>query len=274
MTWRVGVPIVLAGLFGACAPLAAQEARPQGAVLRQALIDALTPALPYPRARADGIPESGDAGPAWSVRWPGEGDEPGVEVIANPLNADTQARAAQAEQEAQAAVMRAQRRSQADYERALEEFARDGRVSPIREVTLEDEGVAGERFDAESELVVTLELAPGPAPVSILSSVAPVVETISERVMVVRVAPNTFRETANGQPSFLRFAPATARVYLGPFGSPSIARVGAEDRWEVTTTPTGSSAQTAVMVLSGNEGLLADVLKRADWNPILDLVQD
>src|SRR5690606_25212141 len=214
---------------------------------RRAFIEALTPALPYPRARADGIPESGDAGPAWSVHWPDEGGDLRVEVVANPLNADTQARAAAAEKEAQAAVMRAQRKSQSDYERALAECEREGRVSPIREVTLEDEGVAGERFDAESQFLATLELEPGPAAVSIPSTLAPEVETMADRVMVVRVAPSTFRESADGEPSSIRFAPATARIYFGRFSPPSIARVDGEDRFEVVMAPAASSSATAVV---------------------------
>lgn len=273
MTRRAPLAVALAGLLAASAPVAGQEAGSPPAVLRQALIDALTPALPYPRARADGIPESGDAGPAWSVHWPEEGDEPRVEVMANPLNADTQARAAKAEKEAQAAVMRAQRQAQRDYERALEEFARDRRVSPVREVTLEDEGVAGERFDAESQLLVTLETGSATATVTIPSSIAPTVHAV-DRGLVIRVAPHTYREQGSSTDSpSLRFAPASARIYFGEVAPPVIRRVDGTDRFEVTLSAPMASAQSAVVVMSGNEALLADVLERADWAKILALLQ-
>lgn len=264
----------MAGLLAACAPVAAQEPGIPPAVVRQALVDALTPALPYPRAGSDGIPESGDAGPAWSVHWPDEGDEPRVEVMANPLNACTQARAATAEKQAQAAVMRAQRKSQRDYERALEEFARDRRVSPVREVTLEDEGVAGERFDAESQLLVTLETGSATATVTILSSVAPTAGASVDRGLVIRVAPNTYREQGSSADSpSLRFAPASARIYFGAVAPPVIRRVDGADRFEVAVPAPVASARSAVVVVSGNEALLADVLERADWTKILALLQ-
>ena len=270
MTWRVLLPAAVVGLLGAFAPVAAQDSGIPATLLRQALIEALTPALPYPRAGSDGIPESGDAGPAWSVRWPEEGDEPRVEVMANPLNVDTQKRAAQAEKEAQAAVMRAQRKSQSDYERALGEFERERRVSPIREVTLEDEGLAGERFDAESQLLVTLETLAATAPLIIPSSLAPTSASVNGR-LVVRVAPNTYREQkSSADTPSMRYAPASARLYFGDVEPPTIRRVDELDRYEVTVP---ASPRSAVVVLSGNQSLIADVIDRADWKKILAVLE-
>lgn len=274
MAGRGRVPLALGALLAALAPVGAQEAGPPPAVVRQALIEALTPALPYPRAASDGIPESGDAAPAWSVHWPEEGDEARVEVMANPLNADTQKRAALAEKEAQSAVIRAQRTSQSDYERAVEEFERDRRVSPIREVTLDDEGVAGERFDAESQLLVTLHIESATAPVTIASSIEPTVAPI-DHGLVVRVAPNTYRERRSSQePPSQRFAAASARIYFGRFASPSIRRIDAEDRFEVVVSASpGTAARSALVIVTGNESLLTDVLERADWQKIRALIE-
>jgi hypothetical protein len=274
MARRGRLPLALGALLVASAPVGAQEAGIPPAVVRQALIEALTPALPYPRAAADGIPESGDAAPRWSVHWPEDGDEARVEVMANPLNAETQKRAAMAEKEAQSAVIRAQRKSQSDYERAVEEFERDRRVSPIREVTLDDEGVAGERFDAESQLLVTLEMESGRAPVTIASSVAPTVGAPVDQGLVVRVVPNTYRDRRSSQePPSQRFAPATARIYFGRFASPSIRRVDGEDRFEVVVSaPPGTATRSVVVIVTGNESLLADVLERANWKRIRALI--
>src|SRR5690606_10009581 len=60
MTWRASLALAIAVLVSAAAPVRAQETRISPAAARRAFIKALTPALPYPRARADGIPESGD----------------------------------------------------------------------------------------------------------------------------------------------------------------------------------------------------------------------
>src|SRR6188472_4443461 len=104
--WATAVLLILA-------PVSASEARQTGAPLRDALVAALTPALPYPEATDDGTPKGGDTAPAWTVRWPDD-DRAIVEVVANPLNAENHARALKAESAIQKAAMQSQQRSQAD----------------------------------------------------------------------------------------------------------------------------------------------------------------
>ena len=74
----------------ALASVSAAEAR-QSAALRDALMAAVRPALPFPEASNDGTPSGDDPGPLWTVHWPAE-DSAVVEVLANPLNAENHAR--------------------------------------------------------------------------------------------------------------------------------------------------------------------------------------
>ncbi len=275
MVGRARLTCLLAAFVGGTTGIAAQAPVVPDAALRDALIAALTPALPYPRAADDDVPETGSASPAWAVRWPEEDGPARVEVVANPLNAETQKRAAKAEAEAQAGVMRAQRLSQSDYERAVSEFERGSRISPIREISLNDEGVAGERFDAESRLLVTIEMTAAPATAIVASSMAPVATPAVVGALVVRVTPNVYR--VDRDPPDLpvqRYAPAEARVYFGAAPSPSIRKVEDGTRFEVAVSASpGKRTHLAVVTLAGNESLLGDVLSRADWQHIRALVE-
>ena len=76
---------------------------------------AMAPALPYPQSDADGAePADGASTAPWMVRPLGR-DTPFIEVIANPLNPEQQARAARAMVQIGAAIAVAQRRSEAQY---------------------------------------------------------------------------------------------------------------------------------------------------------------
>jgi len=90
----------------ALASVSAAEAR-QSAALRDALMAAVRPALPFPEASNDGTPSGDDPGPLWTVHWPAE-DSAVVEVLANPLNAENRARALKAEAAIQKAAMQSQ----------------------------------------------------------------------------------------------------------------------------------------------------------------------
>ena len=66
-----------------------------------------------------------------------------IEVMANPLNAVNQARAARAMAQIEATIDSAQRRAEQQYERAIAEAKRTGRSQDVDGVSLSDEGVAG-----------------------------------------------------------------------------------------------------------------------------------
>src|SRR5687768_16114613 len=85
---------------------------------------AVMPALPYPESDADGIlPKDEKSTDPWMVRPHAAGDR-SIEVIANPLNLGNQQRAARAMAQIQASLESAQRRSEAQYERAIAEAKR------------------------------------------------------------------------------------------------------------------------------------------------------
>lgn len=264
--------IVAPGPLGADAQTSPETAPISEDALRTLVREVLAPALPYPAAREDGTPADGDPRTRWSVLWPGAGHDIRIEVVANPLNAEYQAEAARAEQQIQASAMRAQRQSQDDYERALAEFARGGSPSPIREVSLDDEGVAGERFDAESRLLVIVETGPDAADDVVETSVAPIVDARVEGAIVIRVPANVYaRPVAPGEAESVHFAPAQARLAFGGFGPPEIRPVDGRDAFDVSI-PRQGEGRHVVVSLSGNATLLQDVLERADWSLIRALV--
>src|SRR5690606_8008413 len=138
-----------------------------------------------------------------------------VEVLANPLNPDNRARALAVEREIQAAVMRAQSRAQGDYERALREFERTGSVDPIREISLRDDGVAGERDDAESQLPIELLRLAAPYTAFVPGPRAPevVADAPAARGVLVRVPAQAYDDPDAGGDA--RYTPAQAWVILG-----------------------------------------------------------
>src|SRR5262245_61663014 len=87
-----------------------------------ALVAALRPALPFPAAAPDGAtPATGGADFKWFVAWPSDPADTSVVVKANPFHPDTQKAGATAEGPIQAAVVQAERKAQAAYERAVAE---------------------------------------------------------------------------------------------------------------------------------------------------------
>ena len=229
----------------------------------QRLIEAVKPALPFPAAAADGaIPERGGEDSKWFVVWPAESGDTTIMVKANPLHPDTQKLVAKAEEAIQRAVAVAERKAQAAYDRALDELKRTGKSTDLDGISLEDEGAAGQRLDAELEL--TIELV-DPASYQIGSGVAPTVATGPPGVTwQIAIPPNTFQDqqTADRRD---RFAASETRLVFGPMARPSVNRV--DDRPRVAVTLPAASGGLAV-VLRGNDTLLKQVLAAADWSRI------
>lgn len=249
---------------------------PADRALSAALVTAVGKALPFPVATADGTPEKGGADAVWTVRWPAA-DGLRVEVLANPLNAGNRDRALKAEQEIQKSAMNAQRRSQGDYERALNEFERTGRTSAsIREISLRDDGLAGERYDAESQLTITAQAIAATHRYTVSTSTMPEVSTAVPGVVVLRVPANAYlEEEVSGLPGAARYCPEQAWVFFGPVGAPDIKRLGGADV-DVSLTGGGQAAAggrgTAVWI-SGNAALVEQVLTQADWSVLRALVE-
>jgi hypothetical protein len=229
----------------------------------EALMRAVRPALPYPEADADGeLPVAGGADSKWFVVWPRTSDERQIRVKANPLHPETQAAGAAAMARIQAAVEQAERKAQAAYEKALEELRRTGKSSNVDGVTLEDEGIAGERIDAELELVIELNEI---ASYEIGSSEAP--ETTAGPNGVtwsIKTNANTYRE-GDGTSSREHFRPAEARLIFGGVARPGIRRMGDTHRFAVTLAPHPGAF---MVVVRGNDALLDQVLAGTDWSPL------
>lgn len=220
------------------APLAvsAQDTAPSDHVM-QAVRAAMAPALPYPASDALGsLPADGKSDAPWMVR-PFEPGERAVYVLANPLNEVHQRRAAKAMAEIEASIEAAQRRAEAQFERAVAEAKRTGRSQEVDGVTLADEGIAGAKIDAESH--VTIDVSFG--------------ESVPPGVSISTTPASVYR----GDDGIERFREAQSTVSLG----------ASHERAEP------ARRSSLVIRLRGNEMLIADLLRKSDWASLLELLQ-
>ncbi|MGQ0736139.1 MAG: hypothetical protein ACT4QD_21115, partial [Acidobacteriota bacterium] len=253
------------GMLAALAVLAGQVGVAQSKPAAERLVAALEPALPFPAADAAGeVPSDNSTTPKWFVVWPRADDEPSVVVKANPLNEVTQASGAAAMEQIQIAVVEAERKAQAAYDRALDELRRTGKATNLDGITLEDEGVAGERIDAELELTIAWH--GSVESFEIASSETPIVEAGTGPVAwILRIMPNVYRPTT-GADQREHFRAAEARLYLGPLRKPAVAaKPAAGPVFAVTVLPAPGAS---TVVLRGNDLLLAQVLTAADWTQL------
>jgi hypothetical protein len=239
---------------------------------------ALAPALPFPDTDEAGlVPANGSPEPLWMVRVREPGER-SIEVMANPLNALNQARATRAMAQIGAAIDAAQKRAELQYERALSEAKRTGRSQDVDGVGLSDEGVAGERIDAEAHVTIDVDFNQPSYVFAVASAVAPAASrqvAIAGAVAVITVPSNVFRAgTARGAEE--RFCPAEAMVYFGTLAPPDV-RERSESGYEVTAAAAATGGTAAVRTLAirlrGNELLIADLLQKADWNQVLELLK-
>ena len=228
-----------------------------------ALVTALRPVLPFPAAAPDGAtPATGGADSKWFVVWPSDPADTSVVVKANPLNPDTQKAGATAEGPIQAAVVQAERKAQAAYERAVDELKRTGKISgDLTGISLEDEGIAGEKIDAELELTIDLE--PGARSFEVTSSQPPAITAGTTGVTwLVTIPANTYRD-ASGSDTREHFRAAEARLYFGTLARPTVSKRDDRPRFSVALTPT---PDTFTVMIRGNEALLKTLLTGVDWS--------
>lgn len=250
-------------LLGSLAVTLSAAPSSDSAAVSDALKGAVARALPFPEAQSDGTPPGGNTEPVWLVRWPA-GDEPRVDVLANPLNPGNHDRALKAEAEIQKAVMASQRVSQGDYEQAVSDFQRTGKVGGIREVSLNDEGVVGERYDAESQLTIRAQVFDGTHTVTIGTSRRPEVVPAVAGAAVVRVTANTYQEAATADtPSLTRFCPEQVWIFFGVTAPPPIASTDAAATISAAHAP--EAGRAVVVSISGNAELVNRVLQQSDW---------
>ena len=216
------------------------QARAQDAALEARVMTAVraavAPALPFPSSDQLGsLPADGKANDPWLVKPLQAGDRT-IEVLANPLNEEHQRRATKAMAQIEASIEAAQRRADVQYERAVAEARRTGRSQDVDGVTLSDEGLAGAKIDAESH--VTIEVAfdePAPGGVTINSSPS-----------------STYRDENRIE----RFREAQSTVSVGRLQSSA-----------------AGGLSSLVIRLRGNEILIADLLRKSDWNSLLELLR-
>jgi hypothetical protein len=227
------------------------------------LVETVRPLLPFPAASADGdVPADNSAASRWFVVWPAGPDDTRIIVRANPLHPDVQKQGATAMEEINAAVAAAERRAQASYDRALDALRRTGKSTELEPITLEDEGVAGERIDAELE--VTIELVSADA-VTIESGVTPAVSAGPSGTWLVSVPANVYRDTAGSEPRE-HFRAAQTHIFAGLPARPVVDRVGSESRYRVETKPaTGAFA----VRIHGNASLVSTLSNEADWSRLV-----
>ena len=235
---------------------------------------ALEPALPFPATDASGAMPVGEVvAPLWMVK-PLDPEDGNFEVLANPLNADNQARSNQAMAQIEVVVEAAQKKSQAQYERALAAVQHTGRSQDVDGVTLADEGVPGERIDAESHVIVDVLVNQTRYAFQVASSVEPVVVPgVPVPFLVYSVPDNVYRERADSEE---RYCQARTFVLFGRFGQIEIKRSGVnyDVTWPAGEGPGGGpGVRTIVVRLAGNNDLIADIVKNADWSQVRALVE-
>ena len=227
-----------------------------------ALVAAVRPVLPFPSSTAAGdLPADNRADSRWFVVWPATPDEARIIVRANPLNPEVQKASAAAMDDINQAVAIAERRARESYDRALERLRQTGTAGELESISLHDEGVAGERIDAELE--VTIELV-APALAEIATGEAPTVRAgANGATWIVDVPANTYRSATDDRE---HFCAAEARVYIGVPSRPTVARMGDEPRFRITV-PTAAAG--SVVAIRGNASLVSALANGADWTRLV-----
>jgi hypothetical protein len=237
--------------------------------MMSAVRSAMAPALPFPNSDEDGaLPANGNTEASWMVRPLQPGDR-SIEVIANPLNEVNQLRATRAMAQIENNVQAAQRRAALQYERAVSEAKRTGKSQEVDGVTLADEGVAGAKIDAESHVTVAVTVNETSFTFEVESSIQPAPSTqvaIPGAVAVIAVPSNTYRDPDT---NVERFAEAQTFVFLGRAAAPEVQK-RADNHFEVFATATSPAL---VIRLRGNEVLIADLLRKTNWNSLLELMR-
>ena len=261
------------------APLAASAQDTTGIRVMSAVRAAMAPALPFPSADPSGVvPVDGKTEPLWMVL-PQEAGSMLIEVVANPLNNANQLRAERAMAQIQENIESAQRRAEAQYERAISEAKRTGKSQEVDGVTLSDEGVAGAKIDADSHVAIEVafnqrtyhfDLASGTVP----SPSLPRRDAMPGAEYVITLPSHTYRERPGDAE---RFREGETFVFLGRVAQPVVKKRGDTSVYEliVDATEPAAAGTVASLVLRfrGNEALTEGLLRKTDWNTLLELLK-
>jgi hypothetical protein len=226
--------VILTAPVAPTAMLAQEDARAERVMAR--VRSAVVAAVPFQASDAFGsLPADGKSSDPWMIKPHQPGDQT-IEILANPLNEEYQRRATKAMAQIEQSIEAAQRRAELQYERAIAEAKRTRRSQDVDGVTLSDEGVAGARIDAESHVTIDVSL---------------------DEAATAGVSITTTPSGVDRVDGIERFREAQATVSLG-------AAHG---------SATSAGVSSLVIRLRGNETLIADLLRKSNWNSLLELLQ-
>ena len=241
---------------------------------------AMKPALPFPASDESGnMPVVENPKDEWMIRPPQDGDN-AIEVLANPVNPEYQARAAKAMKQIEESIEAAQRKADAQYERAIAEARRTGKSQAVDGVTLSDEGIAGARVDADSHFTVEVEFNKTSYQYAVRSSLEPAAvagSSVPGAVTTLSVPAHVYRDKTD-DPNADRYCVAETQIFFGAIAPPQIKR-RTNAVYDVTaaetpaTGPASEALRSLVVRMRGNEKLMSDVLKSTDWAQIVALVR-
>lgn len=271
--------VVLIAVLAAALPAGAQTpARDTEARIITALRAAMKSSLPFPDADETGSPADGIFTGPWLMR-PLEAGDKTIEVLANPLNAANQARSAKAMSQIEDSIEAAQRKAEAQYQRALAEVKRTGKSQDVDGVTLADEGIAGARIDADGHVIIDVEFnqpAYAYAVASSLEPAPPLGPAVAGAVAALSVPSHVYRDRASKTPEEDRFCVAEAEVFFGAMAVPTVKRRSGAN-FEITaseaTPPAAAPIRTLVVRLRGNQELIDEIVRKADWSQVQALVK-
>lgn len=247
---------------------------PQQDAVMKAVRAAMAPGLQsFPDTEPDGaVPVGGNTEALWMVR-PLEPGDTTIEIHANPLNEVNQLKANRAMAIIERNIEAAQRRADAQYDRAVAEARRTGKSQEVDGVTLSDEGIEGAKIDAESQVFVDVAFNQDAYRHLINSGAQPVSSTeLAGAVAIVSFPSSTDKDSTTNAD---RFFAAESIVFLGRIVQPKVSKA-ADNSYEVSTTATPADragVNNIVLRLKGNEALVKELLKKTAWNVLLELMK-
>lgn len=252
------------------APAAAQGT--QGERIMGAVRAAMAPALPFPETTADGsVPFNNNTEALWMTSSDHSGQT--IDILANPLNAVVQLRATRAMAQIDTNIQAAQRRASAQYEAAVTEARRTGRSQAVDGVTLNDEGVAGERIDAESYASVYVEFGQREYRFTVRGTMEPSrMPSFPHPDAVVLMVPGHVYRDDDGVE---HYAESHRIVLLGRNLESKVTKQK-DGLYVVTATPTTPATgglDALTLHMRGNSELVSAILEKTDWGRVLELLK-
>lgn len=263
------IAIVAALAVLLAAPASAQDALT--ARVMQAVRAAMAPALPFPDTVADGsVPVNNDTQALWMIETD-QGDQT-ITIGANPLNEAVQLRATRAMAQIDNNIQAAQRRATVQYEAAVAEARRSGRSQVVDGVSLNDEGVAGERIDAESHVTIAVEFNQREYRFLVQGSMEPSrVEAFAHPNSSVLMTPGHLYRDDGVE----HYAESHRIVLLGRTLESKVTKQkdGLYVVTAVPTTPATGGLDSLTLHIRGNSELVSDILAKTNWTELLELLK-